>query len=130
MPTNTLLPNIIRPEPIVCFLRIIRINIVLNNTRKMCFSHVQLSIRGTTLIYNTIHEIKLDVCRLGGAETEPSSEVFSSFDKHFKNMLQITAPESSNKFKKLARTGFLSKLAKNWTIFAQPMKGKESVNKI
>jgi len=41
-----------------------------------------------------------------------------------------TAPESSNKFKKLARTGFLSKLAKNWTIFAQPMKGKESVNKI
>ncbi len=95
----------------------------------MCLSHVQLSIRGTTLIYNTIHEIKLAVCRLGGAETEPSSEVFSSFDKHFKNMLQITAPESSNKFKKLARNWVPVK-TKNWTIFAQPMKGKESVNKI
>jgi hypothetical protein len=41
------------------------------------------------------------VCRLGGAETEPSSEVFSSFDKHFKNMLQ----NCTRKFQQIYETG-------------------------
>jgi hypothetical protein len=50
----------------------------------MCFSHVQLSISGTTLIYNTIREIKLCV----DLKLDPVPKVFSSFDKHFKNMLQ------------------------------------------
>ncbi len=77
----------------------------LKRTRKMCFSHVQLSISGTTLIYNTMHEIKLCV----DLKLDPVPK-FSVLLINTSRTCFKTAPESSTKFKNLARTGFLSKL--------------------